>query len=340
MDKKVSQMIWDGDVDLSPMMWRVEDAVNGFASRFRAESGRKLDADETNFVARSLLFIMARVQEVKYSRLIAREAFPVAPTAGSGLESIGYHQLDYTGEMKLIGSGATDSPELAASLNEFTFPVGKYGGHYAWTHQDLEKAIRANVPLDARKAMAARKASEQKVENVAFFGDLVNTQIKGLFSNSLTSVTSGVTGTWSSATDAQILRDIELAIEGAMAADGDALDDPDTIMLSENQWGRIHRTRSNVDSSVKDAIQRNFGITNFYKSARLNSMTNATNSISAQNVLLVYRRDPEIMELQIPREFEQLPVERHGLQYRVECLLDCAGLFVYHPKSIAFIKGL
>lgn len=340
MSKEKSQMIWDGDVDLSPMMWRVEDAIEGFSKRFRAENGRKLDANETNFVARSLLFIMARVQEVKYSKLIARQAFPSAPVAGAGLESIGYHQLDYTGEMDLIGSGSTDSPEVASSLNEFTNPVGKYAAHYKWTHQDLEAAMRANVPLSSRKAMAARKAAEQKIENVAFFGDTVNTNIKGLFSNTLTPVTSGVTGTWSSATDAQILRDIELAIEGAMAADGDTLDDPDSILVSENQWGRLHRTRSNTDWSIKQAIQSNFGITNFFKSARLNAMTNSTNSISAQNVLLVYKRDPEIMELQIAREFEQLPVERNGLEYRVECLMDYAGMFVYHPLSVAFIKGL
>jgi len=333
-------MIWDGDVDLAPMMWRVEDAVEGFARRHRSESGRKLDANETNFVARSLLHIMARVQEVKYSKLIARQAFPQAPVAGSGLESIGYHQLDYTGEMGLIGSGSTDSPEVASSLNEFTYPVGKYAAHYKWTHQDLEKAMRANVPLSARKAMAARKAAEQKVENVAFFGDTVNTNIKGLFSNTLTSVTSGVTGSWASATDAQILRDVELAIEGAMAADGDTLDDPDSIIVSEAVYGLLCRTRTNTDWSIKNAVMENFGIRNIYKSARLNSMTNSTNSISAENVLLVYKQDPEIMELQIAREFEQLPVERTGLEYRVECLMDYAGMFVYHPLSVAFIKGL
>lgn len=338
--KDYSQMIWDGDVDLGPMMWRVEEAVDGFSRRFRSEKGRKLDANESNFVARSLLYIMARVQEVKYSKLVARQVFPMAPMAGAGLESIGYHQLDHTGEMGLIGSGATDSPEVAASLSEFTFPVGNYGCHYKWTHQDLEKAMRANVPLNARKAVAARKASEQKVENVALFGDTINTNIKGLFSNALTPITSGITGTWSTATDAQILADVERGIIGTMNADADALDDPDSVFVSEAVWGYLCRTRTNTDWSVKKAIEENFGIRNWYKSARLNSMTNSTNSISAQNVMLFFKKDPEIMELQVPRDFEQLPVERNGLEYRVECLLDCAGLFVYHPKSIGFIKGL
>jgi len=337
--KEYSQMIWDGDVNLDPMMWRVEDAVNGFAKRMRSEKGRKLDANETNFVARSLLYIMARVQEVKYSKLIARQAFPSAPVSGAGLESLGYHQLDYSGEMSLIGSGSTDSPEVAGTLAEFTFPVGKYGCHYKWTHQDLEAAMRSNTPLSARKALAARKASEQKIENVALFGDLVNTNIKGLFSNSLTSI-SGTTGTWSSATDAQILADVEDLLIGTIGANGDTLDDPDSILVSESLWGYLCRTRTNTDWSIKKAIQENFGIKNFYKSARLNSMTNSLNSISSANVMMAYKQDAEIMELQIAREFEQLPVERNGLEYRVECLLDSAGLFVYHPKSIGFIKGL
>ena len=118
------------------------------------------------------------------------------------------------------------------------------------------------------------------------------------------------------------------------------MDDPDSILVSESLWGYLCRTRTNTDWSIKKAIQENFGIKNFYKSARLNSMTNSLNSISSANVMMAYKQDAEIMELQIAREFEQLPVERNGLEYRVECLLDSAGLFVYHPKSIGFIKGL
>lgn len=338
-DKPFSQMIWDGDCDLGPMMWRVEEAVEAFARQSRA-NGRKLDTNETNFVARSLLFVKAMVQEVKYPKLIAKQAFPLAAAAGAGLESIATQTLDMTGEMKLIGSGVTDSPQVASSLTEEIRPVGKYGCHYAWTHQDLEAAMRSNTPLSARKAMAARFASEQKVENVALFGDTVNTNIKGMLSHTLTPVTTGVTGTWSSATDAQILRDVELLLEGALAAHSDSLPDPDSLLIPASQKGRLLRTRTNTDFSIKKAIEENWGIKNFYYSSRLNSFTNSTNSISAESAAFAFVQDPMIMELEIPRDFQQLPVERHGLEYRVECLLDCAGLNLYHPLSIGFIKGL
>jgi hypothetical protein len=200
--------------------------------------------------------------------------------------------------------------------------------------------MRSNRPLSAQKALAARFASEQKVENVALFGDTVKTDIKGLFSNLLTPVSTGVTGTWSSATDAQILRDVELCLEGAIGAHGDSLPDPDSLLIPANQKGRLKRTRTNTDWSIEKAIRENWGISNFNYSARLNSFTNTTNSISAESALVAYTKDAMIAELEIMRDFQQLPVQQMGLEYRVECLLDFAGLNVYHPLSFAFIKGL
>lgn len=302
--------------------------------------GIRLDSNETNFLNRQLLHVMSRVQEVKYPDLIATSVFPVNTEGGTGLESISYVQLDMAGEMKLIASGADDLPEAGSKITEYPRQVGNYGISYGWTHFDLEKATRARVPLSARKAMAARRASEQKVDEVSFFGDSTNSNIKGLFSESLSS-TSGLTGTWSTASAADILDDCLFVIQNVITATK-GIFEPDTLALPPEQYAQIMTTprSATTDTTIAEFILASTPIRRIVKSDRLRAMTSSTNSISSEDTMIAFPSNIEVMELVIPRPFQQLPVQQKGLQYMVPCLLDFAGMFLYHPKAVAFGKGL
>ena len=334
----LSERILREDFDISGATFRVDQAIERFDYNQRALGQRKMDANETNFMQRQLLAIQARVHEQKYPRLIARQAFPMAPALGAGLHSTGYEKLDHKGQWALISSGATDSPEIATTQEEYIQKVGNYGAHYAYTHQELERAMRARVPLSARKANAARLSSEFKVEDVAFKGDVKKSGITGLFSYNLTEAT-GLTGNWGSATVAEVIRDIEFLREKCIEVSSDALDDPDTLLLSAARWGVLTRIRDQTDLNIMEVV-RGMGFTRILRSTRLNNVTNSKNGISGANVMACYKYDPMIMELDIPREFQQLPIQVHGLKYKTECLLDAVGLKVYHPTHVTFGQGI
>lgn len=334
----LSKKIMREDFDISEASWRVDEAIERFDFNNRAQGGRRMDANETNFMQRQLLAIQARVHEVKYPRLIARQAFPMAPSLGAGLLSTGYEQLDYKGQFALLSSGATDSPEVASTQQEFTAKVGNYGAHYAYTHHELERAMRARVGLSERKAVAARQASEFKVEDIAFAGDTKKSGIKGLLSHSLSEAT-GLNGGWAAGSTQNVLDDIQALREKCIDVSSDALDDPDTLIISAAVWGVLTRYRTNTDSNLLELI-RGMGFTRVFRTTRFDNVTNSTNSISASNIMACFKYDPMIMELDIPREFQQLPMQNVGLNYKTECLLDMVGLKVYHPTHVTFGKGL
>ena len=55
-------------------------------------------------------------------------------------------------------------------MNEFSSRCLSLGTSYNYSIQDLRKARMAGIPLETRKALAARRSMEQAFEQIAFFG--------------------------------------------------------------------------------------------------------------------------------------------------------------------------
>ena len=289
------------------------------------------------FIIRSLTKVQERVQETLYSELMAQKVFPVRVGDGAGLEEIEYYREDKTGEAKLIGPKSNDLPNADTNMTQVSHDVGNYGVAYGWSQIELEKALRSGLPLSERKAMAARKAAEQMIDKVALSdGDSNNARIKGLFGHSgLQDATSGLTKNWASATETQILDDVATILKSAYDGTNGEIA-PDSLLLPPAEYGLLAYTvRGNTDTTLLEIVQQKMGVS-VYRSARLESMTSTVSSISAKNVAVAFKKDPMIMELVIPRPFQQLPVTQEGVYYKVPCLLDFAGMFCYLPISISF----
>ena len=53
-----------------------------------------------------------------------------------------------------------------------------------------------------------------------------------------------------------------------------------------------------------------------------------------------YKRDPEVLELVIPQEYEELPPQPKGFMYDIPCHARCGGVVVYYPLAMAYMDGL
>ena len=86
------------------------------------------------------------------------------------------------------------------------------------------------VPVEAKRAEAARKVLAKKLNDVIFSG--ISTRgCDGLLNNaSVSLVTSGLTGTWSGATASQIVSDIQ-TLEMTVFNDSKGVEQPDTLLL-------------------------------------------------------------------------------------------------------------
>ena len=55
---------------------------------------------------------------------------------------------------------------------------------------------------------------------------------------------------------------------------------------------------------------------------------------------LFYKRSPEVLELVIPQDFEQLPPQAKNLAFVVPCHARCGGVVVRYPVAMLYLDGI
>ena len=310
----------------------------GFFDNFHAglqANGMRLDASQSAMMQKSLTAVLAEIQETLFSEAIYQQILPIPSPLGSGLTGIDYYRGVPSGEMTLIGSAASDLPRVDESLELNTLTVANYGAAFGWSFIEMERAQRQNYSVDSRKGIIARKTAEKKIDSVVFGeSDPKNDKIKGIFGETLTAA-SGLTGGWASATEQQIIDDVQAVLNAAYNGSGGEFE-PDTLVLPSQEYGILKYTvRTNTDSTLMSIIEDRFNV-NVMRSARLSSVTSAVNSLVNKPVCLAYKNDSMVAEIRIPRPFQLLPGSWQGLDYQVPFLLDFAGVAHHLPKAIAF----
>ena len=52
--------------------------------------------------------------------------------------------------------------------------------------------------------------------------------------------------------------------------------------------------------------------------------------------IVVYKRDPDYLTLEIPQDFEQFPPQEKGLAFKVPVHQRIGGVLIYYPLSMAY----
>ena len=172
-----------------------------------------LDADGAFFFQRQLEHIKSKSYDVRYADLKARELFPVSNEGGAGITSITYRTYDQVGAAKIINAYADDLPRADVKGKETSIPVRSVGISYGYDLDEIQSSQMVGASLDQRRANAARRAVEQVVNDVAFYGDTTS-GLPGLFSNpniptgAVVASGTGSTTQWANKTPDQILFDV------------------------------------------------------------------------------------------------------------------------------------
>jgi hypothetical protein len=301
-----------------------------------------LDANETSFFARELEHIKTRTYDVVYPELKALSLIPVSTEAGPGAESITYRQYDQLGVAKIISNYADDLPRADVKGKEFTAPVRSIGESYGYNIQEIRAASMTGKPLEQRRANAARRANDQLVNKIAFFGDTTS-GLGGLLSNTnipIVNVPNDGTGSstlFKNKTPDQILRDMNNLVNGVFSLTN-GVETPDTLVLPIEQFTYISSTprSANSDTTILDYFLKNNPLIKRVEWA--NELKGA--GVGGVDVMVAYKRDPDKLTLEIPQPFEQFPVQEKGLEFVVPCHSRVGGVIVYYPLSIAFGEGI
>ena len=63
-------------------------------------------------------------------------------------------------------------------------------------------------------------------------------------------------------------------------------------------------------------------------------------SVSGSKRMVVLVNDPDVVEGEIPLDFEVLPPEVDGLETKYICLARCGGVVVRQPKAMRYLTGI
>lgn len=309
-----------------------------------------LDANETFFFARELEYIKSKSYDIEFPEMKAFKHIPISTEAGEGAQSITYAQFEETGFARVIESYADDLPRADIRGKEYTSPVKSIGVSYGYSVQEIRAAIYVGRSLTQRQANAARRANDQKINRLAWFGD--NTyRILGLINNTnipanfVPADGTGGTTLWVNKTPDQILRDMN-QVTNSIPAITKGVEMPNTLLLPIPQYTLIASTpRSSVsDTTILEYfIQNNPFVTTVDWVPELQGagpVQMAPNPTVPADIFIVYDKNPDKLTMEIPMPFTQYPPQERGLEFVVPCESRYGGIIVYYPLSLTIGEGI
>ena len=310
------------------------------------DSDARLTDSDGLYFQRQLEVIEQTTYDVLYPDLEARECFPTLTLGGAGATSLTYRSYDRIGKAQVINARATDLPKSDISGREYSINVKSVGCAYDYDIDEVASAQMSGMPLEARKAMAARRGYEEFINDAVWYGDTTGGFV-GLFAQPNIAHNPVVAGastktTWVDKTPDEILHDLNNAC-GAMYAATKKIHKPTEIWLPVAEWNYINSTpRSSLsDTTILSYFVNNnsFGIKIIKP---LNAIEGQGNGGSECFIVLT-KTTPEgtqTIRIREPLPLQFQPVQLHGLVYEIPGRGRFAGLEVTYPRAIDIWYGI
>lgn len=301
--------------------------------------GCRWDAKFTAVLEKQLEFVKTQTYDIVYPEMKARTIIPVNNDVDPGAETITYRQWDSFGMAQIISNYADDLPLIDALVEEFQQKVKSLGAAYQWSIQDLRRSAMAGAQLDQRRARAARRSIEQQIENIAALGNS-KAGLKGFAKHPNVPLVVLPNGGWAAATADEIIEDLNFMATSIVNTTKETFL-PDTLVLPVASYNiiatkRISTTGDTHTTVLEAWLRSNPWVTNvgtWNKLANANATNNGPRAV-------MYKRDAEVLTLEIPQEFEQLPPQAKNLAFQVPVHARIGGVIVYYPIAMAYADAL
>lgn len=321
-------------------------ALNLWADAGHGEDTRRLDADETNMLALALEQMRSRVYEQPYPELKARRFLPVASDVDPGADSFSYEVTDEVGIAKVITNYADDPPSVETKSSKHTHAVKTLGDSFFYSIQDLRRAAFSGRPLQTRKAMAARRAYERGLDQIAAFGapsdgiaDGIANRATGTGDTQIRNTTMTAAAWDSTPVAADMVADLNKGI-AEMVSDSRETHVPNLLILPTLQYLRLAHTYT-TDGSPESALQRFLKSNGFVSRVEMwDAFKSVDGSGGNFSRALLANMSPEVVELVNPEEFSLLPPQQENFGFKVLGHGRTAGACIYQPLGLRYLTGL
>lgn len=303
------------------------------------------DAMQANlgFVESQTAYIEAGVYRTRFPAVRYPGLIPVDYSAPEWIKTITYYSMDITGKADWIGDRASDIPVVGTRLDQDETAVYMAGIGYDYGLEEVNQALMLGMNLLGEKAAAARLVYERTVDNMLFSGD-TEKGWKGLYNHASVTAISATTGDWATATEDQILADVNELLGGIYTATNE-IAMADTLLLPSLKLQHIASKRlgdGNGALTILQFLQQ----ANVYTAETGNQLTirgaRGLNTAGAGNTarMVAYRRSPEVLKAHIPMRHRFLPVQVQGLTYKVPGIFRLGPLDIRLPKEVRYSDGI
>jgi hypothetical protein len=232
-------------------------------------------------------------------------------------------------------------------------PLTPWGLELKWTVFELEMAARVGRPIDEQKLQALHLKHQMDIDEQAYVGDSTLAQTGMLNSGSVTNVTNVPNGAggsplWGSKTPAEILADLNAALQSAWAASAYAVM-PRNILIPPTQFGTLSTqlisTAGNT-SILKYLLENNIVTASGNGNVSIKPVkwlvgagVGGTIGVPGNDRMVLYSKDRQYIR------FPMVPLQRTPVQfmsiYHLTTYYCRLGVVeVVYPETIAYRDGI
>lgn len=301
----------------------------------------RLDANETVFFARQLEYVRSKTYDIKRPQLSALALMPVDTSIPEGADSITYRQYDSVGMAKIVANYANDLPRADVKGKEFTSKIRSIGNAYGYSTQEVRSAAMTGTPLSTKKATAAVKAQEEKMNALAFTGD-ADFNLPGLISNSnvpevtLLADGTGSSKAFSTKTSDKIVRDVNSLINKVIGQ-SKGVHRVNEVWMPVEQYALLATTQNSTasDTTILGFLQQAHPGVTFRSVPELDAA-----GAGGADRMYALENSMDNWQLNIPMIARQYPPQQKGLEFEVPVESRFGGVTIEYPLAFAFADGI
>jgi hypothetical protein len=320
--------------DEQELVW-LQQAINQ-----RLPREQRIDAGETAAIARQLEHIYTKTYDKKYAELKARRFVPVDTSVPSDAEFYTYLSWNMFGMADLIANFADNFTRVDVHVEETIAKIKSFGAAYGFSILDMRRSARTGSQLETKKAMAARRAHEQRFDETVALGN-VAAGLNGFLNNANVPIVAPTTGTWVTlnATPLQMIQDLNDLVNSIILATLEIFV-PDTLLLDNVSFERLNTTPMSTTGDADKTVLRFFLDNNPYITDI--DQWNKLNTAGAGGVsrAVAYKRDEEVLAAVEPQPFEQLPPQERNMEFVINTHTRNGGVRIQYPLAIAYMDDL
>lgn len=294
----------------------------------------RFDANETMAFSRQLEAIDREIYAVEYPELLGTKLVPIIPGIPSGAEEYTYRAKQELGRAKVSANLAGDHPRVDLAGAETSSAIVNVTASYGWTVQDLDRSAMTGIALDRERAMAARNIIAVGVNNLLLLGDST-VGVSGLYKDAGVAITSVATGTWSTATAAQMLGDLQ-KLERTIISDSKGVEKPNVLVLPPTLYG--YCSTKKIDYSDETVLSFFLRTSQSVKQFEIDALLE-TAGVSSVARLVMYTRNSTKLGAVLPLVFAQEAPQPTNFEFVVPCRARCGGTVIRYPGSAGYMDG-